>query len=60
MTPPLRRVTKKACTTLQASLRTMQNDWWEEMADKTQLYADLGLTRAFFEALKAIYLVSGK
>ena len=51
---------KKACSTLQASLRTMQNDWWEEMADKTQLYADLGLTCAFFEALKAIYLVSGK
>ena len=25
------------------------------MSDKTQLYADLGLTRAFFEALKAIY-----
>lgn len=33
----------------------MQNDWWEEVVDKTQLYADLGLTRAFFEALKAIY-----
>ena len=33
----------------------MQKDWWEEMGDKTQLYADLGLTRAFFEALKAIY-----
>ena len=26
-----------------------------EMADKTQLYANLGLTRAFFEALKAIH-----
>ena len=33
----------------------MQNDWWEEMADTTQLYGDLGLTRSFFEALKAIY-----
>ena len=53
--PAAKAAYKKACSTLQASLRTMQNDWWEEMADKTQLYADLGLTPTFFEALKAIY-----
>ena len=52
MTPPrLKAAYKKACSTLQASLR-------EEMADKTQLYADLGLTCAFFEDLKAIYAPS--
>ena len=56
--PAAKAAYKKACSTLQASLRTMQNDWWEEMADKTQLYADLGLTRTFFEALKAIYAPS--
>ncbi|KAK2562750.1 hypothetical protein P5673_014468 [Acropora cervicornis] len=53
--PAAKAAYKKPCSTLQASLRTMQNDWWEEMADKTELYSDLGLTRAFFEALKAIY-----
>ena len=46
---------KTACSTLQAKLRTMQNDWWTRLADGTQRYADKGDMRAFYEALKAIY-----
>ena len=46
---------KTACSTLQAMLRTMQNDWWTGLAERTQWYADMGDMRAFYEALKAIY-----
>ena len=46
---------KPACSTLQAKLRTMQNDWWTGLAQRTQQYADMGDIRAFYEALKAIY-----
>ena len=31
-----------ACSTLQAKLRTMQNDWWTGLAERTQRYADMG------------------
>ena len=33
---------KTACTTLEAKLRTMQNDWWAGLAERTQRYADMG------------------
>ena len=46
---------KTACSTLQAKLRTMQNDWWTGLAKRTQCYADIGDMRAFYEALKAVY-----
>ena len=46
---------KTACSTLQAKLRTMQNDWWTGLAERTQRYADMGDMRAFYEALKAVY-----
>ena len=46
---------KTACSTLKAKLRTMQNDWWITLVERTQRYADIGNTRAFSEALKAIY-----
>ncbi|WP_419631682.1 hypothetical protein, partial [Thiolapillus sp.] len=45
---------KTACSTLQAKLRTMQNDWWTGLAERTQQYADMGDMRAFCEALKAV------
>ena len=45
---------KTACSTLHAKLRTMQNDWWTGLAERTQRYADMGDMRAFYEALKAI------
>ena len=44
-----------ACSTLQAKLRTMQNDPWTGPAGRTQRYADMGDMRAFYKALKAIY-----
>ena len=46
---------KTACSALQAKLRTMQNDWWTELAERTQRYADMGDMHAFYEALKAVY-----
>ena len=46
---------KTAYSTLQAKLRTMQNDWWTGLAERTQRYADMGDKRAFYEALKAVY-----
>ena len=48
-------VYKTACSTLQAKLRTMQNDWWTEPAERTQWYADMGDMHAFYEAPKVIY-----
>ena len=33
----------------------MQKDWWTELAERTQRYADMGDMRAFYEALKAVY-----
>ena len=47
---------KTACSTLQAKLRTMQNEWWTGLAESTQRYADVGDMRSFYEALKAAYL----
>ena len=46
-------VYKTACSTLQAKLRTMQNDWWTGLAERIQQYANLGDMHAFYEALKA-------
>ena len=46
---------KTACSTLQAKLRTTQNDWWTGLAERTQRYADMGDILAFYEALKAVY-----
>ena len=45
----------KTAFTLQAKLRTMQNDWWTGLAERTQGCADMGDMRAFYEALKAVY-----
>ena len=47
-------VYKTAYSTLQAKLRTMQNEW-TGLAERTQRYADIGDMRAFYEALKAVY-----
>ena len=46
---------KTACSTLQAKLSTMQNDWWTGLAERTRLCADMCDMRAFYEALKAVY-----
>ena len=33
---------KTVCSTLQAKLRTTQNDWWTGLAKRAQRYADMG------------------
>ena len=46
---------KTACRTIQAKFKTMQNDWWTGLAERTQRYVDMGDLRASYEALKAVY-----
>ena len=46
---------KTACSTLQVKLRTMQNDWWTGLAERTERYSDMRDMHTFYEALKAIY-----
>ena len=47
---------KTACsTTLQTKPRTMQNNWWTGLAERTQRYTGMGDIRAFYESLKAVY-----
>ena len=43
------------CGNLQLKLRVMQNEWWTNLAVRTQQHADAGDFRAFYEALKAVY-----
>ena len=33
----------------------MQNEWWTNLAVRTQQYADAGDFKGFYEALKAVY-----
>ena len=42
---------KTACSTLQAKFRIMQNDWWTELAKRTQRYAGMGDMCAFYTAV---------
>ena len=42
-------------STLRAKLRTMQNDWWTGLAERTQRYTGMGDMRAFYVALKAVF-----
>ena len=44
----------KLHTRFQAKLRTMHNDWWVGLAERTQQYADMDDMHAFYEALKAV------
>ena len=46
---------REACKQLQVKLRVIQNNWWTALAERTQLYADMGDTRSFYEALKSAY-----
>ena len=46
---------KTACSTLQAKVRTMQNNWWTGLAERTQWYADMGDICALYKALKGVY-----
>ena len=46
---------KTACSILQIKPRTIQNDWWMALAERTQCCADKGDMRTFYEALKAVF-----
>ena len=46
---------KTASSPLQAKLRTMQNDQWTALAERTQRCADMDDMRVFHFALKAVY-----
>ncbi|KAL0156964.1 hypothetical protein M9458_048210 [Cirrhinus mrigala] len=43
------------CSRLQRKLREIQNEWWNRLAQRTQLCADNGDYKGFYEALKAGY-----
>ena len=51
----LKAAYRTACKTLQKRLCVMKNDWWTDLAKKMQMYADLGDTRSFFEAVNAVH-----
>ncbi|KAK4329223.1 hypothetical protein Pmani_000450 [Petrolisthes manimaculis] len=46
---------RTACSTLQHKLREIKNNWWLALAERIQSYADMGNTRAFYEALQSVY-----
>ena len=43
------------CGILQRKLREIQNEWWTNLAKRTQQHADLSDYRGFSKALKAVY-----
>ena len=43
------------CSKLQRKLWEIQNEWWTNLAKSTQMCADAGNYRGFYEALKAVY-----
>ena len=53
---PVKKVAfRAACSNLQRKLQIIQNEWWTNLAEKTQLCTDTGDYRGFHEALKAVY-----
>ncbi|PFX23190.1 hypothetical protein AWC38_SpisGene12258 [Stylophora pistillata] len=55
-TCPVKRANFRcAFSALQRRLRGIKNDWLDHLAMKTQLSADAGDYRGFYEALKAVY-----
>ncbi len=44
-----------ACSTLQRKLQEIQNEWWTNLVVRTQLCADTGDYRGFYEAPKTVY-----
>ena len=53
--PSQKATFRQVCSQLQRRLRELQNNWWTALAEKTQLCADTGNIRGFYEALKAVY-----
>ncbi|XP_069798548.1 LOW QUALITY PROTEIN: thrombospondin-3-like [Narcine bancroftii] len=50
--PKKKQAFRRACSHLQRKLREIQNEWWTSLAKRTQLSADIGDFRGFYEALK--------
>ncbi|XP_078612812.1 uncharacterized protein LOC144882704 [Branchiostoma floridae x Branchiostoma japonicum] len=53
--PAKKAAFRSSCSDLQRKLRIMQNQWWVNLAEKTQLCDDTGDYRGYYEALKAVY-----
>ena len=53
--PSAKSAYRNACSKVQASLRSMQNDWWTALASRIQLHADMRDMRSFYDAIKAAY-----
>ena len=43
------------CSILQHKLWEIQNEWWTNLAKRTQQHADLGDYRGFYKTIKAVY-----
>ncbi len=46
---------RNVCSTVQASLWSIQNDWWAALASWIQLQAEVRDMRSFYDAIKAAY-----
>ena len=46
---------EEGCHSSQCKLRDIQNELWTNLAERTQQYADLGVYRGFYKALKVVY-----
>ena len=53
--PEKKAAFRLVCSKLQRKLREIQNEWWTNLAKSTQMCADAGDYRGFYEALKAVY-----
>ena len=53
--PEKKAAFRLVCSKLQRKLREIQNEWWTNLAKSTQMCADAGDYRVFYEALKAVY-----
>ena len=53
--PEKKAAFRLVCSKLQRKLREIQNEWWTNLEKSTQMCADAGDYRGFYEALKAVY-----
>ena len=58
---PMRRVAfRPICSILQRKLREIQNEWWTNIAKRTQQYVDLGDYRGFFKPSRQVRLTGSR
>ena len=53
--PVKRAAFRLICSILPCKLQEIQNEWWTNLAKRTQQYADLSDYRGFYKALKEVY-----